>query len=296
VVKAESVQLASCPKEGDDTSGGVIGKFYNNGEVCVRDRIVLERQVEKADCPSEYNYVNGWCRRRFHRKLKPTCASKPALFLDDADTDNDNGTPVSKKNKKNNNSKKWQLFLGAKGECHSPCPKNYAASYGKCILQRQTLSQKYMTCPMIDNGDGVLETHRNGPYCCSHELGNCPRPVCKVGDHVPGKFYYDVETNTCTRQAEAIKRGVLPRLPITQQADIAKNGLRNKGNTSPNKNSGVCPKGLVPVRGNSCQEPCPEGFVTMKGKCDLKACTFHTQTDLIVRCPEGIYALPRAEV
>ncbi|CAB9520089.1 expressed unknown protein [Seminavis robusta] len=249
---AATVQLASCPSEPE-----VVGEYYNNGELCVRERIVLQREIETADCPEEYKYLNGWCRRRFHRKIKPTCFQK--------------------------GDGNWQLFLGTKGECHSTCPKNYASSYGQCELRRMTLAPKYMTCPPTDR-DGNPQ-HRYGAYCCSHELGNCPKPECKVGEGVPGKFYYNADEQTCERQAQAIARVTMPRITSRLGTEAA---ARKKG-------KGVCPKGKIPVR-NACQDPCPDKFKTLKGKCELRSCKFDTQKDVIVRCPEGTYKLPRAVI
>ena len=245
-VHAETVQLASCPEEPD-----VVGKFYNNGETCVRDRIALTREVKPVECPHDYTYTSGWCRKRYKRKLKPTCP------------------------------KDYQMFLGAKGECHSPCPPNYSKSYGQCTLRRASLSPKYMTCNAT-SPEGH-EQHRNGAYCCSHELGNCPKPECKVGTGVPGKFYY--ADGVCTRQAESLPRVTLPKLKSRLGQPIDPNTHRPK--------QPPCPEGMTPIR-QGCQEPCPAGFATLKGRCELRSCTFDTKTDVVVKCPEATYKLPQA--
>ena len=245
VTNAESVQLASCPDEPD-----VTGHFYNNGETCVRDRVALDRIVKKADCPTDYLYQSGWCRKRFHRKIKPACP------------------------------KDYQLFLGAKGECHSPCPPNYTRSYGQCTLRRASLSPKFMTCPGTDIDGNVQD--RYGAYCCSQELGNCPKPECKVGTGVPGHFYY--ADGICQRQASSVPRVTMPKL---------QSRLGQPQSLSPEQQKRVCPVGKIPVR-NVCQEPCPDGYQTFKGKCELRSCKFDTKTDMVVQCPEGTYKLPQA--
>ena len=239
LVHAETVQLATCPEEPD-----VVGTFYNNGETCVRDRVALTRTIQPVDCPHDYTYQSGWCRKRYKRKLKPSCP------------------------------KDYQMFLGAKGECHSACPPNYSKSYGQCTLRRASLSPKYMQCNATD-ADG-LEQHRNGAYCCAQ--GKCPKPECKVGTGVPGKFYY--ADGICSRQAESLPRVTMPRLQ--SRLGQPQNGQQRQ-----------CPKGLAPIR-QGCQEPCPAGFVTLKGRCELRACTFDTQKDVVVQCPEATYKLPQA--
>lgn len=241
-VNAETVQLASCPQEPD-----VIGKFYNNGETCVRDRVALSRDIQTVNCPDDFKFQAGWCRKRLHRKVKPKCP------------------------------KDWQMFLGTKGECHSPCPTNYSKSYGQCTLRRASLSPKFMTCPALD-ADGN-EQHRYGAYCCSQELGHCPRPECKVGSGVPGKFYY--EDGKCIRQAESIPRVTMPKLAPRLDSSSKTHG------------PAVCPAGKIPFR-NVCQEACPPGFNTLKGKCELRSCIFDTKKDLVLQCPEGSYSIPQA--
>jgi hypothetical protein len=247
---AESVQLASCPEEPD-----VIGKYYNNGEVCVRDMIVVDREMVQVACPPEYTYQTGWCRRRFHRKVKPSCGE----------------------------GGDWQLFLGSKGECHSPCPKNYAGSYGQCVLRRDTLAPKYMACPAVDD-EGNIQ-HRYGAYCCSQERGNCPQPECKIGDDVPGKFYYNAATQTCERQAVALARSSMPLMYSRLGSEAAE-----RYNGKP-----LCPVDKILVR-NGCQDPCPDGYSTLKGKCELRPCTFDTRNDIILKCPEGTYKLPHSVI
>jgi hypothetical protein len=34
----------------------------------------------------------------------------------------------------------------------------------------------------------------------------------------------------------------------------------------------------------------------LKGKCELRSCTFNPQTDDAVKCPEGTYKVPQAMI
>ncbi|KAG7354316.1 hypothetical protein IV203_003672 [Nitzschia inconspicua] len=243
-VHGETVILAACPKEPE-----VVGKFYNDGKQCVRDRSVITRTVEDVMCPSGYAYKANYCRKRFHTKVKPEC---PTGF---------------------------QYYGGKRGECHSPCPPGYSRNYGECVLTRQTLTSNYMTCEERD-AEGHIQ-HRYGAFCCSHELGNCPKAECNV-EQAPGKFYY--ENGLCQRQAQSLPRKTSPQLKLRLGQDAP-----------PGQRPRKCPEGLVAVR-NVCQEPCPEGFRPNKGSCQLFSCTFDTRVDKEVRCPEGIYKVANSMV
>lgn len=223
-IKAETVQLASCPEEPE-----VVGKYYNNGYLCVRDRQVVDRTNQEANCPDDFAYKRGWCRRRFHPKVKPTC-------------------PTSD----------WTLNHGV---CYSPCPtpQHNPNGLNQCVLRRSTLPPKYMTCH---------DDTRHGAYCCSP--GKCPKPECHV-DQAPGKFFY--EDGTCVRQAEALARVVLPK---SYSSDVP------------------CPAGKIEVM-RGCQDPCPDGYRALKGKCELRPCKFTIdRADSTVKCPEGRYKLQQA--
>mmetsp|Transcript_3324 Transcript_3324/g.6048 ORF Transcript_3324/g.6048 Transcript_3324/m.6048 type:complete len:265 (-) Transcript_3324:410-1204(-) len=243
-IHAETVKLADCPTEPE-----VVGKFYNDGRNCVRDRQVMERIIEPGQCPPGYSYSRGYCRKRLHRKVKPKCPDG------------------------------YDYYGGRKNECHSPCPVGYSKSYGECILRRLSLPPRYMTCPETDEFGNVQ--HRYKSYCCSHELNNCPKLECNV-ENAPGKFYY--HDGVCRRQSQSIARVTTPQIKVPRVGNYTSGPLPRR-----------CPEGKIPVR-SLCQEPCPEGFQTLKGKCELRACTFDTRTDDAVRCPEGVYKVPQAIV
>lgn len=249
-VLGDTVTLATCPKEPE-----VEGTFYNDGKRCVRDRQVITRTVEPATCPPGYHYKTGYCRKRFHAKVKPQCPSS------------------------------GHQFFGGKrgGECHSPCPPEYTKTYGECVLKRQTLTPNYMTCDEKD-ADGHVQ-HRYGAFCCSHELGNCPKTECNV-EQAPGKFYY--EEGLCQRQAQSLPRKTSPQLKLRT---TGKDAAAPPGQQRFRK----CPEGLMAVR-NTCQEPCPDGYRPNKGSCQLFSCTFDTRVDKEVRCPEGIYKVSNSMV
>ncbi len=173
---ADTVLLASCPQEPE-----VLGTFVNNGYHCVREQIVLSREIIDAECPPEYDYRNGYCRKRLSKNLKPTCPLKEG----------------------STNQTNYQRY-GDK--CHKYCPKEYRQKYNECILPRLVLTTKYMTCP-----EGY---HRYEAYCCIPG-DNCPLITCNVGDNVPGKFFYQEETGICERQAESIPRKTTSRPPNT---------------------------------------------------------------------------------
>ena len=149
-------------------------------------------------------------------------------------------------------------------QCQSTCPKPFQAKYGQCILPKATLATKYMTCP------DPQRQHRYEAYCCSPEEGNCPKIECNVGNQVPGRFYYNTEEGRCERQPQTLARVATTKVRMQE-----------------------CPEGLVQVWGG-CQRPCPDGYKSMKGKCDLRTCSFDATTDTQVRCPEGVYTITSA--
>jgi hypothetical protein len=67
------------------------------------------------------------------------------------------------------------------------------------------------------------------------------------------------------------------------------------GEGSGTKTRSACPEGKILVA-NVCQEPCPRGYFTFRGKCELGPCTYNTQTDTLVRCPEGTYKVSQSPV
>jgi hypothetical protein len=244
-VHGDTVMLATCPKEPE-----VVGDFYNDGSRCVRDRRVITRTIEDAVCPSGYNYKANYCRKRFHAKVRPDC-------------------PIG-----------YQFYGGKRAECHSPCPPEYSNNYGECVLKRTTLPSTFMTCNETD-AEGHVQ-HRYGAFCCSHQLGNCPKTECIVGQ-APGKFYY--QDGLCQRQAQSIPRKTTPQLKLRLGEDAP----------PPDQQPRRCPDGLIAVR-NICQEPCPQGYLPNKGSCQLYSCTFNTKLDTEVRCPEGVYKVPQSLV
>jgi hypothetical protein len=174
----------------------------------------------------------------------------------------------------------YQFYGGKRGECHSPCPPGYSSNYGECVLKRTTLPPSFMTCDET-NADGNVP-HRYGAFCCSHELGNCPQTECLV-EQAPGKFYY--QDGLCQRQAQSLPRKTTPQLIVRLGEDDPPTGQQARR----------CPDRLVAVR-NICQEPCPEGYLPSKGSCQLYSCTFDTQLDSEVRCPEGVYKVSQSLV
>lgn len=258
----ETQVLAKCPSEPD-----VVGYYYNNGRVCVRDKQTWNRTLTEPVCPPRYELSTaGWCRRRLHKKVKPTCPTNEHQLY--------RGNPSKK----------------TPPTCQSPCPPNTKAYNTLCVQPRQTLSPLYMTCPQDDR----QHDHRAGAYCCSMTLGNCPRPQCNIGssssnnndsdnqdkdDAIVGRFYYDPQTGLCERQVQTLPRTMVPKMPSVHDPKQR-----------------ICPQGTVPVRSNTCQAPCPVGYRASKGKCILPYCAFDTNNrDLkMVSCPEGSYALPQA--
>jgi hypothetical protein len=283
-VNAETVLLADCPQEPN-----VQGTFRNNGQYCVRDRVVISRDVIDATCPDADNdaddndaaaetaaagYVlkRGKCRRTHSKSVKPSCPPK------------------------------YQRF----GElCHKQCPsKDYRQKYKECILPSKTLGANYMTCNGNDNdndndsdsGNEQKKYHRYDAYCCIPGE-NCPQLQCNLGNQVPGKFFYTAD-GKCERQVETLVRPMTPR-----QKNNSNNGPMPPPPRTPtptgesnNKIAVVdpCPSpGLVPI-GGSCQEPCPYGFRSLKGKCELRSCVFDPMTERFVECPEATYKVSQS--
>mmetsp|Transcript_121184 Transcript_121184/g.181012 ORF Transcript_121184/g.181012 Transcript_121184/m.181012 type:complete len:272 (+) Transcript_121184:80-895(+) len=233
---AETVHLADCPQEPD-----VVGVYYNNGQKCIRDRVVLSRNVVEATCPdSSYTYRNDRCRKRFHPSAKPQCPEG------------------------------YQRY---NNECHENCPtRKHKASKGRCTLPKSSLPTKYMTCPKDDDNHHGLEQHRYQAYCCTMGV-DCPKIECLVGDDVPGRFTLDESDGICRRLPQTLAR-------ITSM----------KPRFEP------CPDPLIQVWG-VCQDPCPAGFQTTKGKCEIRSCEYDPRNDGdVVTCPEGVYTVAKAMV
>ena len=148
-------------------------------------------------------------------------------------------------------------------------------------MKRATLPPKFMTCDEYDAEGRHQE--RVGAMCCSHELGNCPKTECKV-EQAPGKFYY--QDGVCQRQAQSLTRKTTPQKKIR---------LGDPSQGVPGQRARRCPEGMMPIR-NACQEPCPEGYRATKGACQLFSCTFDSNVDTEVRCPEGVYQLPQSMI
>ena len=224
----ETSVLAKCPEE-----PAVEGYYYNNGRYCVRDKETWTRQVEKPTCPDDYELKAGWCRRRFHKKVAPSCPTAA-----------------------------WQLYKKTgQPQCQSPCPPHTNAMNGVCIKPRHTLGSYYMTCPQ-----DTEHAHRVGAYCCSMKLGNCPRTECNIGtpeNPVPGRFYYHAESGLCERQVETLARATMPKLPLVHNP---KKRACPKGKVPVRSNvcQDPCPKGYRASRGKCVLQYC--AFDTTKDK------------------------------
>jgi hypothetical protein len=148
-------------------------------------------------------------------------------------------------------------------ECHKTCPtRKHKPSKGRCSLPRNTLPTKYMKC---EEGQ-----HRYQAYCCTMGV-DCPKVECIVGADVPGRFTLE-EDGVCRRSPQSIARvtSLKPRFE-------------------------PCPSYKVQVWG-VCQDPCPSGFQTSKGRCEIRGCEYDPHSDDFVRCPEGGYPIAKAMV
>lgn len=261
---AETVLLAACPQEPD-----VEGIFRNNGQYCVRDRLVLSREVIDATCPEDYHFQgNNKCRKN---KSKSSNSKEKGNTRGAAAAASRSVNPTCPPN--------YQRYAN---KCHKRCPtKEYRTTYSDCILPRQTLGPKYMTCPSTirairtTTSDDTTEHpqqeqyHRYDAYCCIPGV-NCPQLQCNVGPQVPGKFFYNTQDGTCERQVATLQR------PVTAR-----------------KTNEECVPPLVQVWG-VCQEPCPYGYQPLKGKCELRPCTFDPKNDEFVECPEATYKVSQS--
>jgi len=136
--KGDLVRLASCPQ-------GVDGEeeeysYINNGVECIRERIVLTREVVDAECPSsEYTLKAGKCRKHLHSSIPATC---PDGYIRQGDY------------------------------CYKKCPsKAWRQKYYECWLSQKTLPAKYMICP-----EGQ---HRYDAFCCTIGE-DCPAIQCQI--------------------------------------------------------------------------------------------------------------------
>lgn len=142
---ADTKHLASCPQDDNEE-----GEFINNGKECVRESIIREREVVDAECPIDYEFNSGKCRKHLHPTTKkPKC---PDGFQRQGD------------------------------KCYRKCPSlSWRQKYKECVLPRKTLAPKYMTCP--------AGQHRYNAYCCQPGQ-DCPAIKCELGSNVPGEFFY----------------------------------------------------------------------------------------------------------
>lgn len=155
----------------------------------------------------------------------------------------------------------WARYLR---QCYAPCPDGYKAykknGKGTCVLPRDKLNSDYMTCD--DPSEQKL-----GAKCT--KMVKCDIPT------VPGNFHYWTGMHTCVRQKHIIP---MRKVPASSQNE--------------------CPGSMVLVpKSKTCQEPCPEGYITRIGSCKLPRCKL--PTDLIgsssssaIICPEGSYQMP----
>eukprot|EP00934_Nitzschia_sp_Nitz4_P004568 Nitzschia sp. Nitz4//scaffold314_size20990//7142//7879//NITZ4_008629-RA/size20990-processed-gene-0.40-mRNA-1//-1//CDS//3329547464//4558//frame0 len=149
-------------------------------------------------------------------------------------------------------------------QCQSKCKYPYTSRYGECVLSKSTLNARFMICPESQ--------HHFGAYCCTPGV-DCPQLECNMGTAIPGKWYFNETSRSCDRAAKSVVR------PVT---------TRKRGEE--------CQAGMVSVWGG-CQEPCPGGYKTSKGRCEMHACSFDTRNSgAVVRCPEGTYAVPKSMV
>ena len=218
----------------------VIGEYYNNGKKCVRDRNEITRDVIDAD--------GNKCPQNYQR-------------------------------------------YGAK--CHSVCPKGYNAKRGRCIQLRDTLSIHYMTCP-----DSL---HKVGAFCCHGDQcielmqkqeakRNKNKPdtplmpnfttivECNLDEEIPGKFYYNSETNHCVRTQSYIPR-IWEKLPRDKKNRVVGDSCD--------------PETHVQVLGG-CQLKCPANYTVRKGMCQLKPCSIAVDESSIASCPEGKYRMQKS--
>ena len=265
---AETVVLAQCPQEPD-----VVGHYYNNGQACVRNRVVLTRDMVPVECPEGYSLKQGWCRRQTATqtqtqtqkhaskrpsKVRPTCP----LDVDDYQRSGD--------------------------VCYKRCPSSaYRQTATECILPRHVLSTSYMTCAEKEEES----QHRFKAYCCTPGV-NCPQVQCRVGATVPGTFFY-TEQGTCERQASTLAR--TKSRSTTHHLRIKKGTQTNEDGTIITTQQLCEEEGFIHVWGK-CQEPCPQGYQPLKGKCELSPCSFDPAVDTVVECPEATYQLSQAMV
>ena len=165
----ESLPLAECPTE------HVIGKYYNDGKQCVRDRDVFDRDISLVECPEGFNLDGKTCRKRT-KVQRPFCAEN------------------------------YQRYGQT---CHSNCPEGYNSKFGKCILPKDTFKSSYMKCPQGQHQVGARCCYAE--ECPdtqeSRTRSSTPFLECNL-ENVPGKFYYTEgpKGGKCVRQADYIPR------------------------------------------------------------------------------------------
>ena len=92
----------------------MIGNYYNNGKKCVRDRVIMSRDIVPATCPDEFEYRAGKCRKKHEKNTPPQCPDN---------------------------------YQRQGSQCYSKCPAPYRTTQSDCLLGRATLDPRYMTCP-----------------------------------------------------------------------------------------------------------------------------------------------------
>eukprot|EP00547_Thalassionema_nitzschioides_P005357 CAMPEP_0194200238 /NCGR_PEP_ID=MMETSP0156-20130528/932_1 /TAXON_ID=33649 /ORGANISM="Thalassionema nitzschioides, Strain L26-B" /LENGTH=259 /DNA_ID=CAMNT_0038925211 /DNA_START=18 /DNA_END=797 /DNA_ORIENTATION=+ len=155
----------------------------------------------------------------------------------------------------------WGFYLKNQNKrraCLTKCQDGYQAKYNKCVQPEDKLPNTYMTCP--NEGD-----HRVDAYCSSLNI------ECLI-EAAPGAFRYR-EDGICER----------PKTVLGRTYEYLPKG----GDSCPNANHELVVTSTVRV----CQEPCPEHYLTKKGRCLLPKCLVKANeiNNFVVQCPEGLY-------
>mmetsp|Transcript_41335 Transcript_41335/g.99579 ORF Transcript_41335/g.99579 Transcript_41335/m.99579 type:complete len:341 (+) Transcript_41335:264-1286(+) len=264
LVKADTVQLAECPKEPN-----VIGVYINNGKNCVRERNEVARDVVNATCKNGWELVSAANERR--------------AFCRDSSNTAKNNNKADAQNKEDSIPKCPVNYQRYGKQCHSACPRGYNSKRAKCIQLKDSMPQHSMTCPTPPTTNKLL--HRIGAFCCEpdqcsdlmqqkHEkriqkmqqkqagsMSAIPPPLpeaelkeCNLPE-VPGRFYYNTLTGRCDRSRVSEPR-VWTKLP----------------RDSKNRPTGVCHEDETKILGG-CQPKCPLYYKSQKGMCHLPPCS-----------------------
>lgn len=215
LVAGDLITLAKCPQEPE-----VIGKYYNNGSNCVRDRHELDRDTATPSCPSGFELRTGKCRQSGQSSQTPQCPS---------------GFKLSGKT------------------CQSRCPAGYQKKpNGKCIQPKNTLSTQYMTCP---DGQHRVEQQCCLPGACPNNLVECQvenapgkfyykRGRCERQQEALARDFTTVKKNNKCPEGKVLIRGGYCQDPCPDpyKARKGKCELR-RCLLFPGRNSAMCPEG-----------------------------------------------------